>query len=75
MRIFCVGLGCTNFVEVSEPVAAKCSYICRECAPKDVTNEDLRFQEVQFDPKVNRRGYSPDSANYDEDAHRLADSE
>ena len=75
MRLFCKGSGCKNFIDVSEPVAKKCDYICRDCAPKDLTNMDLHFQEVQFDRKLGSRAITLNSGGRKikpapQDAHR-----
>ena len=72
-RVNCIIEGCSGFIDLSEPVAAKCSYICKDhpravqCravvgrpeydAAKDESDKDVHFQEIQFDPELG--GESP----------------
>ena len=69
-RVNCTIEGCTNFIELSEPVAKKCNYICKnhpravQCRavpgrpgydPKrDESDKEVAFQAVANDPQLRR---------------------
>ena len=69
-RVNCIIEGCINFIEVSEPVTEKCSYICKnhpravQCravpgrpeynVARDEADKEVAFQTVANDPRLRR---------------------
>lgn len=50
MKVYCSGEGCTEFMDVSEAVAAKIQYICSDHVPK--ITDGPHFQDFAFDPDL-----------------------
>ncbi len=62
-RINCSDKDCSVFIEISGPVAPNATYTCRIHSGEDTKNQDIHFQNYQFDPELTR-GRTPEGTSH-----------